>query len=548
VSGFVRATLAALLGALVLAPAAGAGTYDVYACRTAAGAFPNHSWALYATGNDFQATDCNLASSDPQLLIQTQPNQTYGASRGASLTFTAAPGTTIATFAWSRRLRHYNPTNGAPAGFAAKLFSVAQLGSISLEGTGAYDPAVMNRLGSHGAWYDPSSKIGGDVSVTAANYAETVGYRGDATTLKVTIGCWNDPCSLMTDNAGDRGTLSWGITGATVTIDDPVAPKLDRVFPSGIATPNTVVGGDEPLTFDASDNAGIRRAELLDVTGGATQVVGARDFACDYSYAAPCQTTLAGAQIPVNAPSGGQRTLRVRLYDAGGNVTDGATFIADIGGPLNGTNASAGARLTATFASNRHQADVGFGKSARIRGRVTDATGAAIAGATIQVLDRELKAGTTYRQRTEVTTGADGRFTVTPGPGAARSIRFEYRARRLLAAASASDTVQLRVAASSTLSISPKRVRPRGTITITGRLRGTPLPRSGKVVDLQAYEGGKWRTFDTARARKGARFTSRYRFLRAGSGASFLIRARIRRDDSYPYYLGYSPRVRVRVL
>ena len=102
-------------------------------------------------------------------------------------------------------------------------------------------------------------------------------------------------------------------------------------------------------------------------------------------------------------------------------------------------------------------------------------------------------------------------------------------------------------AAGSTLSISPKRVRPRGTITLSGRLRGLPLPRSGKVVDLQAYEGGKWRTFDTTRARKSARFTTRYRFLRAGRGASFLIRARIRRDDSYPYYLGYSPRVRVRV-
>ena len=63
----------------------------------------------------------------------------------------------------------------------------------------------------------------------------------------------------------------------------------------------------------------------------------------------------------------------------------------------------------------------------------------------------------------------------------------------------------------------------------------------------QAYEAGKWRTFETVRARKRARFSTRYRFTRATSGASFLIRARIRRDDSYPYYLGYSPRVRVRV-
>ena len=31
------------------------------------------------------------------------------------------------------------------------------------------------------------------------------------------------------------------------------------------------------------------------------------------------------------------------------------------------------------------------------------------------------------------------------------------------------------------------------------------------------------------------------------SGRTFTFRARVRRDDSYPYYLGYSPRVRVRV-
>jgi hypothetical protein len=39
---------------------------------------------------------------------------------------------------------------------------------------------------------------------------------------------------------------------------------------------------------------------------------------------------------------------------------------------------------------------------------------------------------------------------------------------------------------------------------------------------MQAFEAGGWRTFETARAR-------------------------VRRDDSHPYYLGYSPRVRVRV-
>jgi hypothetical protein len=150
--------------------------------------------------------------------------------------------------------------------------------------------------------------------------------------------------------------------------------------------------------------------------------------------------------------------------------------------------------------------------------------------------------------RTAVTTAADGSFTVLPGTGTARAIRFEYRHRRLLANPDVAAKVELRVQAGATLKITPTRVRPRGTIRISGRLKGLPLPRSGKLVEIQAFEAGKWRAVGTARARGAAgRFALRYRFLRARRGASFLIRARVRRDDSYPYYLGYSPRVRVRV-
>jgi hypothetical protein len=319
------------------------------------------------------------------------------------------------------------------------------------------------------------------------------------------------------------------------------------VLPTGLAAPGSV-GGDEPVSIDAADNAGIKRVEILDATSGPPQVVGGKDLPCDYSYATPCPMTLSAAPVPVTVPAGGKRILRVRLIDAGGNVTDGGDFTADVGGALNGTNGTPVAKLTAAFSGNRSRRSVGYGKSARISGRLTDATGAPISGAAIQVLDRALSTGTRYAQRLELTTDANGRFSVTPGPGAARAIRFEYRSRRLQATANAAAGVELRVAARSTLAVSPARVRPRGTIRVSGRLRGLPLPRSGKVVDLQAFEGGRWRTFDTVRARgrRGA-FSTHYRFLRAGSGASFLIRARIRRDDSYPYYLGYSPRVRVRV-
>ena len=126
-------------------------------------------------------------------------------------------------------------------------------------------------------------------------------------------------------------------------------------------------------------------------------------------------------------------------------------------------------------------------------------------------------------------------------------IRFEYRSRRQLAAATAVDTVSMQVRAGVTLSIRPRRVGSNGTIRLSGRLKGGPMPRSGKLLDLQAFDAGKWRTFATVRARRNARYSTRYRFVNATGGRSLTFRARVRRDDSYPYYFGYSRRVRVRI-
>ena len=73
--------VAALMGTAL--SAARAGTYDVYACNTAARAFANHAWMLYVTAGDFIARDCDLSDSDPQMLDLEPDDQTYGVYRGA---------------------------------------------------------------------------------------------------------------------------------------------------------------------------------------------------------------------------------------------------------------------------------------------------------------------------------------------------------------------------------------------------------------------------------------------------------------------------------
>jgi hypothetical protein len=415
-----------------------------------------------------------------------------------------------------------------------------------LEGGGTYDSTVISRLGSHGAWHNPGGAYDThDGVVMLHSYSENSGYRGDARFVRFTVGCYTQSCALETDGASRVGSIFAAVFGATVTVNDPTAPKVARVFPTGLAA-GGLVGGSEPLTFDASDGSGIKRAELLDVTGD-PKVVATKDFACDYSYAAPCPAGQ-GAQIAPQQLDGGTRTLQVRLTDAAGNVGLGDKFSVDVGGPLNGTPANAAAKLTTTFARNKHHSVfVGFGKRASVRGRLVDATNAPIAGATIQVLWRMLRTGSTqYAPLAEVTTDAKGRFRYLPTSGPARAFRFEYRSRRFLAAANASTKVTMRVRAGVRLNVRPRHVPSGGRIRLFGRLLGGPIPLSGKVVDLQAYEAGRWRTFDTVRARKSAKFSTRYRFRRV-SRKTIAFRAQVRREDSYPYYLGYSRRVKVRI-
>jgi hypothetical protein len=526
------AAVAGLVGSLVCAPPASAGGYDVKTCATVGGRFPNHAWALDGSGAFNVGNICTASARDPQVSVVASAGASFSGGQHRAWTFTAPSGTTIRDFRLRHQLYQYNPTNAASD---ARLYTLVQLGSTVLEATGHYSPPPPTWYAS-GEAYDT-----GDLTSTSKSFPASANYAGNATSMRVAVGCQVGPCSLRS-----VGAAFAKIVGVTVTVNDPTRPVIARIAPTGLAA-GGVVGGDEPLTFDATDNSGIRRAELLDVTERDNKSVGVKDFGCDYSYASPCPQPTGGQVMP-SGLAAGLRTLVLRLTDAGGNTTDSDRFVVDVGGPLNGTPASAAARLTAKFArKHRASVTVGFRKRARIRGRLVDAAGTPIAGAVIQVLDRQLRSGTQYALRGEITTGPKGRFSLMPGKGPARAIRFEYRSRRLLAAPNAADRVTMRVRAGVTLRIRPKRVAPGGRIRITGRLKGRPLPHSGKVVDLQAFEAGRWRTFDTVRARKKGRFTTRYRFVRASGGLTIAFRARVRREDSYPFYLGYSKRVRVRL-
>lgn len=214
----------------------------------------------------------------------------------------------------------------------------------------------------------------------------------------------------------------------------------------------------------------------------------------------------------------------------------------------NGVPSDAGARLRLVLRGGRTRETIDYGRKAEAVATLTTGAGALpIANARLQVLTRELRAGTRSEYRTDVFTGPDGRAVIGMPPGASRTMRVEYRARVEDPLPVAEAGVRLGVRAGVTLRLSPSRVRPGRRVRLSGTLRGTPRPGGGKVVIVQAYDRGRWRTFATARAsRKTGRYETRYRFGRRARG-SFRMRTQVRTEASYPYALGYSTVRRVRV-
>ena len=77
------------------------------------------------------------------------------------------------------------------------------------------------------------------------------------------------------------------------------------------------------------------------------------------------------------------------------------------------------------------------------------------------------------------------------------------------------------------------------------RTRGERIPGRGLLLVLQGRERGRWRTFEDARTNGKGRWHVSYTF--SGRPGRYPIRVRIRRQSSYPFELGYSRALTVRV-
>ena len=505
---------------------------------TSLGTYANKSWTFSVPSDVWTTSTCSGSSG--QIVLMMHGDTATPAGQAARMTFTPPAGALIRDFALTRQVYYYNPTRDSGTLPPYILYS---WGGYQFSGAGEYDAATRDAINATGHWYGyPSGAFDtGAPTVEKASFGRLTGA-GDASSLTIDVGCWTTACSLAA-NANVLTTLY----GAIVTVVDESLPAVSAADGSGLFGGGSH-GGDEGVRFSASDNVGVRRADLLDLTSGTPRVVGTRGNGCDYARPRPCDNFKGATIRPGSRLPSGARTLAVRVTDTAGNQRTTGPHGTLIGGPLNGSNASGSGRLRAVFTKGgKTRRTVKPGGRPSVSLRLRNDSNEPIGDARIQVRSRQLRTGARYASVREVRTGPKGRARLVLAKGTSREVRFEYRTRVDDPSPALSARVRLGVRPRVSLSVRPRRVSNGGTIRLSGRVRSRPRPRPGKLVVLQAFDNGRWRTFATTRSGKGGRYARRYRFSRTFRPRTYRFRARLPREGAYPYSTGNSRTVRVRV-
>jgi hypothetical protein len=531
-----------------------AGTYAVNACVSAGQSWDNKSWnSVSATG--ILADEACPKGDTIGNSVKAGTNPIAENAVGTT-TFTAPTGMTIADFTLTRQLTYRNPV----ASGTHRLYAIYKLGGTVFAGAGNYDSATRTRLNAVGSWYGyPESNVVVPKStVTRASFPALAGYRGDATTLQVAVGCFNrsNPCSVA---AG--GGVANLVNGAQIVLNDPTAPAAS-IEASGLLSGSQHSGSD-PVTLDATDNGGIRRVEIVDETDGGSNVVGAEDYAagtrtdagsgCSFRLRRACPN-LKNETIRATTLAAGQRTLKIRITDAAGNVLEQGPYSVDVltpsnRGPLNGTGATEDGTLSAHFSgTTKTHHTVDFDKKVRITGRLLNSAGQPVAGAQLRVLTRDRRSGAGFVTRYSATTNSDGVYGVTVRAHASRLTQVGWHSHTNDPGFQESAYVTLNARGSSSLSARPRAVVVGGRLRLSGTVHGTIPSRGVPLIFQGRMGGGHYETFAEGRANRKGHFSKRYRFRSGASrGHTFTFRVKLRGDARYPYAVGYSKRVHVRV-
>lgn len=174
-----------------------------------------------------------------------------------------------------------------------------------------------------------------------------------------------------------------------------------------------------------------------------------------------------------------------------------------------------------------------FGHSAVLRGTLANPDGQPIDGATITVLAKTAQPGSDFATAGLVHTDVRGRFSYTARASSSRVLRFRYSGSRRIRGATRD--VRMLVPAAGTIGASRTHLLNGEAVTFTGRVRTGPVPKAGKLVEVQAYFRGRWRTFSTTRTDRAGRWRFPYRFGATTGVVRYRFRAVLPREGGYPF-------------
>jgi hypothetical protein len=548
----LRVAKGALLIGLALAAMAAdaqAGDYHVYACRTPSGeSAPADGWsgsvAVGSASDDYTRNTCPQGGA----LIAALGDETthIAATDLATWAFEAPAGEgVVASTVWRAGYLH-----GRAGEKATYMFWLAGLPNADI-----FDECLFTQgCGSQGEVTQPLSSAN-RVGVPATDLSPHV---------FVNVSCGftspNECGSHFGDPNGYAAVVY--VYAADVVLEQSGGPSASNVSGELVSAPD--VRGTSDVAFSAVDpGSGVYEAvfsvdgrvvqsTVVDANGGRCRNVGqTADGLPAFLYIRPCPASVS-VDVPFDTTSvsNGPHHLVVSVIDAAGNaapVLDRQVTVSNpprpgVPGPANGTNASAQAKLSASWKGTRKERITrAYGRSETVDGRLTGPGGLPIPGALIDLVATPAYTGAKRVVMASPRTGSDGRFSVRLRGGlSSRRLSFAYRSHLGDALPAATRTLTLAVNAGITLDIAPRTASVGRSIFFRGRLLGGPIPPSGKQLVLEARSAGSpWIEFDVVRSDSHGRYRASYRFKFSGP-ADYQFRVRSEPESDFPFAAGSS--------
>lgn len=516
----ISTAFAAIALALCFSSSATAASYSVYACQgPSAQALPNSSW-LTSVENSSQTLAFAFGAVCGDLSVNLSSTEDFAQGDGAAYVFDPPAGTTVAGYELLGSAAVDFATGGTQPAFSAGIRETTGLthedfGCIDATADCSIPPSDVTRTGL------ALSRLAVGVYCTEA------------------AGCGAVPFN----------DLNAGLAQARVDVEDPTKPAIVAV--SGSLPGSSAPAGMQSLDVTATDVGGGVASVALKIDARTPQTISAGGSCGEpYTLRQPCPSGVTPSFLVDTAElADGEHTATLTATDAAGNTSDPTTFVFTVASGGAGPKAANG-NPAVTNPSIRMQQSIVTAKSGRaatLAGSLVTAQGAPVSGATLEVSALDLgEYGAQEKSLGSVTTDAAGDFSMRVSPSGARRINFNFRP-AAGAGITASASAVLRENLALTIRRSKARVKPRGLLTLSGKLSGAGSAAGGAPVEIDVKIGRSWRAVGVVETSSRGSWKWRYRFTRVSKPTRFYFRATVRKTTSWPWPTELSKQAKVLV-